>query len=326
MTPGEFDWIDRIAHRLDGLGGDRIGDDAAVIGDGRQVWSIDALAEDVHFRFDWMSPRDVGYRALVANLSDLAAMAAEPSAALVALAAPRDRVTEILPGIYDGLADAAEAFRCDVVGGDLTRAEAVHIVVTVLGVCAVGGPMRRDVAEPGDEVWVTGQLGAPAAALALLRLGREIDEIRARPVYGRLTRPTPRVREMAFLSRFDLRAGIDISDGLSSDVGHIARASGVGARIERDRVPVHPEAQRVAAELGVEGLEWALHGGEEFEIVFTAPPGAIESQVPAFEKRFDLALTRIGTMVAEPGVWLLADDGCSPLEARGWDHFGSGCE
>lgn len=326
VTPGEFDWIDRIARRLQSLGGEHIGDDAAVLGDGLQVWSIDALAEGVHFRFDWMSPRAVGYRALVASLSDLAAMAAEPVAALVALAAPADRVAEVLPGVYDGLAEAAGAFGCEVVGGDLTRAEIVHVVVTVLGECTAGAPLKRDAATPGDEVWVTGELGGPAAALALLGSGCDLDRVQSRPAYSRLVAPTPRLREMAFLSRLSPRAGIDISDGLSSDIGHIARASGVGARIDRGRVPVHPDAEQIGVELEIDGLEWALHGGEEFEVLFTAPPGSVEAEASTFERRFDLRLTRIGTIVPEPGVSLTDGDREWPLEPRGWDHFGPGCQ
>ncbi len=320
---GEFERIERLVRALGGDPEGMIGDDSAVLAaDGRPwAWTIDTLVEGVHFRFDWLDPEDVGHRALAAAVSDLAAMAARPVGALVA-AAVSGESADVLEAVYVGFRTLAEQIGCPVVGGDLARSEGpLHLTVTALGRCP-GDPLRRSGARSGDEVWVTGELGGPAAALARLAQGAD-PSIRDHPAFLRLARPDPRVAEALWLrERTALTAGIDLSDGLSGDAGHVARASGVALRLESAAIPLHPGARDLAARLHEDPREWAIHGGEEFELLLCAPPGAIQPHAAAFAERFGLRLTRIGRVEEGDGVWMRDGDGVEErLRARSYDHF-----
>lgn len=324
--PGEFERIERLVRTLGraaGAPGSAIGDDAAVVPgtDGRWVWSVDSHIEGVHFRFAWLEPEEVGHRALAAASSDLAAMAAEPAGALVSVAVSAGEADR-LERVYAGMAELAERIGCPVLGGDLARSEGpLHLVTTVLGRCASGPPLLRSGARPGDEVWLTGELGGPAAALAWL--SRQASPLpREDPARSRLARPWPRLAEAAWLrSRAPLSAAIDLSDGLSGDAGHVARLSGARLRLDPEAIPVHPGAARIAETLGGDSFEWALHGGEEFELLLCAPAAALEPLAGEFAGRFGLPLTRIGEVVEGEGVWLAAEEGEARLEPRSWDHF-----
>lgn len=320
---GEFDWIERIVNCL-GPSGSGIGDDAAVLtGPGGEtwVWTIDTLIERVHFRFDWLEPEAVGHRGLVASLSDLAAMGAEPVAALSALAAPPDWLADRVERLYAGLAATARHAGCPVVGGDLSRAAEVQLTVTALGRCE-GRALTRGDAQPGDEVWVTGLLGGPAAALALLAREGPKPDVLAHAAYDRLARPAARIDEVRWLQpRAQLGAAIDISDGLSGDAGHVADASGVAITIDVERLPVDAAAGDVGRRLNSDPIEWALHGGEEFEILLTARPGSIAPLVDEFEATFGISLTEIGTAVEGAGVQRVENEVAEPLDPKSWDHF-----
>ena len=321
---GEFERIDRLVRALgDGAVG-AIGDDAAVLpADGHPwAWTVDTLVEGVHFRFDWLDPGDVGHRALAAAVSDLAATAARPVGALVAAAVSRE-AADVLEAVYGGFRTLAGRVGCPVVGGDLTRSEGpLHLTLTALGRCP-GDPLRRSGARPGDEVWVTGELGGPAAALGWL--AREpAPGFRDHPVFLRLARPEPRVSEALWLREraAALTAGIDLSDGLSGDAGHIARASGVALRLEAEEIPIHPGARELAARLHEDVRAWAIHGGEEFELLLCATPGAIQPHAAAFVERFGLPLTRIGRVERGDGVWMRDETGAEArLPALSYDHF-----
>lgn len=323
---GEFERIARLVEALgggEGVSGSAIGDDAAVVPgtDGRWVWTVDAHVEGVHFRFDWLDPEEVGQRALTAAVSDLAAMAAEPVGALVSVAVAADG-TERLERVYAGLAALAEGIGCPVLGGDLARAEGpLHLVTTALGRCVSGPPVPRSGARPGDAVWLTGELGGPAAALAWL--SREDRPLaREDPARRRLALPVPRLAEASWLrSRAPLSSAIDLSDGLSGDAGHVARRSGVRLRLRPEAIPIHPGAVRLAAALGEDPIEWALHGGEEFELLMCAPRGTLDALAGPFGERFGLPLTRIGDVAEGEGVWVVGGEGEERLEPRSWDHF-----
>ncbi|HUP19436.1 MAG TPA: thiamine-phosphate kinase [Gemmatimonadota bacterium] len=341
MTIGEFEWIDRLAAilRRAGAAGEgsvargrpAIGDDAAVLeGPGGEAWAwtVDTLVEGVHFRFDWLEAADVGHRALAASLSDLAATGATPAGALVAAAGPAETFAERIEGIYAGMAELAARAGCPILGGDLSRAEgSLHLTVTALGRVEGGAPLGRSGARPGDALWVTGELGAPAAAVALLQAaGRAgLDprtEVGAHPALTRLARPEPRTAEVAWLrNRAEIRAAIDVSDGVSGDAGHLARRSGVRVVLDPALVPLHPATVRAAAEFDGDALEWALHGGEEFELLLAAPDGALDPLAGPFAAEHGIPLTRIGTIEAGDGVHLREDGGTRPLPARSWDHF-----
>ena len=322
---GEFERIERLVRALGSAADGAIGDDAAVLSaDGRPwAWTVDTLVEGVHFRFDWLDPADVGHRALAATVSDLAATAARPVGALVAAAVSRE-AADVLEAVYVGFRPLAGRVGCPVVGGDLTRYEGpLQLTLTALGRCP-GEPLRRSGARPGDEVWVTGELGGPAAALEWL--AREgAPGVRDHPAYSRLARPEPRVTEALWLrERALLTAGIDLSDGLSGDAGHVARASGVALRLEARAIPIHTGARDLAERLDGDARAWAIHGGEEFELLLCARPGAIQSHAAAFVARFGLPLTRIGRVEEGDGVWMRDETGLEDrLRALSYDHFGA---
>lgn len=298
-----------------------IGDDAAAWQeDGATVLAAtDAMVQGVHFApgTPW---RDLGWKALAVNLSDIAAMGGVPRYALVDLSLPGETEVEDAAGLYRGLAEIAQRHRVAVVGGNLTAAPLVMIAVTVIGRALGEGLLRRSAAAPGDCVAVTGHLGAAAAGLRVLR-GQ------ARPPAGsgeRLRRahlrPQPRVAEGQALVRSGVRAAIDISDGLAADLAHVCAASKVGARVHVDRVPLHPEAREL---LGPGALDLALSGGEDYELLFTAPGETVEKVAASLGS--SCPVTVIGEVVQGNEARLLDRDGRPyHISGPGWDHFAKG--
>ncbi len=290
------------------------GDDAAVFRGGWVV-STDLSVEDVHFRRAWLEDREIGYRAAVAGLSDLAAMAAEPVALLLSVAAPRGGSVD-LEAINEGVRVAAEAHGAAVVGGDVSRSPGpLFLDITAVGCTA--WPVQRDGAEPGDHVWVTGSLGASAAALRIWT-GGETPPAGLRTAYAR---PVARVAEARCLvEREVVDAMIDVSDGLVGDAGHLAAASGVSITLELGQVPVAPAAVEALGQ--TEALAAALHGGEDYELCFVTDPGVVDES--ELLERFGLAVTRVGRVDEGDGIWLEDADGTKARPDRGgYDHFGT---
>lgn len=311
---GEFDLIRRFV----GSGGTHHpavrlgpGDDAAVV-EGGWVLSTDLTVEDVHFRRSWIGAEEVGWRAAAAALSDLAAMAAEPVGVLVSMAFPRSGGLDV-DAVQRGVRAAAASVGASVLGGDLSRSPGPLVLdLTVVGRAAE--PVSRAGARPGDELWVTGRLGASAAAVLLWRAGQEPASM----LRNAFARPVPRVRAALALVRAGvLRSLVDLSDGLAGDAGHLAAAGGVRVVLERDCIPL---AEGVEAALGPSGaLEAALRGGEDYELCFAAPPGSVDPA--ALEPATGVALTRVGRVEEGSGVWLEEADGSSePLLKGGYDH------
>jgi thiamine-monophosphate kinase len=304
LGPGrEFDLV-RVMMSRWGERARGIGDDATTLDvpPGEQlVVSTDTSLEDVHFRREWLSPEEIGWRATAAALSDLAAMAAKPLGVLVALTLPPPWLDE-LGALAEGIAAAASAAGAPIVGGDLTNGAPLALTLTVLG--AAAAPLRRSGAHPGDTIWVTGQLGGPALALAAWSEGRQpTPEARAR-----FARPVPRIREAQWLAAAGATAGIDISDGLGGDAAHLAAASGVRITIEADAVPRISGAD----------VSTAQRSGEEYELLVAArtPFDAV-----AFQRTFGLSLTRIGAVEkGYAGVDLLIG-GERVASPAGYDHF-----
>jgi thiamine-monophosphate kinase len=304
LGPGaEFDAIRAMLRRWGDVA-DGIGDDAAVLdvppGE-RLVVSTDASVEDVHFRRSWLSTEEVGYRAATAALSDLAAMAAAPLGILVAIALP-DSWRDAMQGVTDGIGAAARAARTRILGGNLSRGRELSITTTVLGSAAKRLP--RTGARPGDVIWVTGRLGGPRAALEALLAGR-VPEPAHRE---RFAHPAARIAEARWLAQQGAVAGIDISDGLAADLGHLAAASGVAIDVHLERLPV------------LEGVtpEQAAASGEEYELAIATPRSL---DAAAFARTFGIPLTAIGR-VAEgtAGVHLVAA-GARVAPAGGHDHL-----
>lgn len=305
-----------------------IGDDAAVIEAGGRplVVTTDAFTEWVHFRFDYISPDQVGEKILAATVSDCAAMGAAPRWVTVALAAPAETPIERIEALYGGLKRGASKYGCDIVGGD-TISSLSDLTISLTAIGEPFGPrlLTRAGAEVGDDLYVTGRLGGAMAGLLLLENAPEKTlrpEFRAAAL--RYLAPEARIGAARVLAtRFPVTALIDVSDGLSVDVHHLARESGVGFRIEKKRIPAEPSALRVAEELGVARELILHHSGEEFELLFTMPSGEEDALLDALASEAGLEAARIGTVVEEgEGVLLVDEKGeGEPLLEEGYEHF-----
>lgn len=300
---GEFDAIRALVARW-GASAKGIGDDGALLHlpAGRTlVASTDTSLEHVHFEAEWLTPEEIGWRATMAALSDLAAMAAEPLGVLVALGVP-ERWRPALGELAQGIEHACVFAGAAIVGGDTTRAAELTVGITVLG--STVHPLRRRGARVGDAIYVTGTFGGPLHALRAFEAGEEPPPVERE----RFARPVARIREAIWLASHGARAGLDVSDGLAQDLGHLAAASGVAIELEVARVP----------RLSGVSAEHAVASGEEYELVVAAAPGM---DTEAFQLRFGLALTEVGRVVeGSPGVRPLLDG--RPVEPdRGHDHF-----
>ena len=327
---GEFALLARLQQRLKQADAPPvvrgIGDDCAVLrpADGHDLLvTTDTQEEGVHFRRDWSTPEDIGWRCLAVNVSDIAAMGGVPLGAVVALSLPETLAVTFVEAMYDGMSAMAEACDCPIIGGNISKStERLSVTITVLGSAPRDGAVYRAAARAGDDVWVTGDLGAAKAGLEALVHPQAVAGLPTDAVLARYRRPRPRLREAQFLRQHGARSLIDLSDGLSSDLAHICEASGVGARLYADRIPISDETRKVALALGLDALTFALHGGEDFELCLTAPAGAAEALEQGFRDQFDCPLTRIGSIQAGAGVTLCDSDGGEvPLVAGGYDHF-----
>lgn len=334
---GEFGLIDRltaaIEHRQAGtvLG---VGDDGAVVDPfGRQtVISSDLLLEGVHFDLLYVPLRHLGYKAVVVNLSDIFAMMAQPTQILFNLGVSNRFSVEALEELYAGVHAACEIYGVDLVGGDTsTSPKGLVLSVTAVGEVDPGHFVTRAGARPGDLIVVSGDLGAAYFGLQLLEREKKIilenpeikpDLEERKHVLGRFLKPEARQDIVDWLKMEQIMPGamMDISDGLSSDLRHICHQSGVGATIWEEDIPLHPETREMAEVFGVPALTAALHGGEDYELLFTLAPEyreAIESHPQ---------LTLIGEVEeAEKGVNLQTRSGSRyELKAQGWNAFRSG--
>jgi len=313
LGPGrEFDRIRAMAARW-GARARGLGDDCAFLDAGgeRLAVSLDLSVEGVHFTREWLAPAEIGYRAAAAALSDLAAVAAEPVALLLGLAVPADESDDTVAQLADGVADAAADCGATIVGGDLSRGPAIVIDCCVVGRAAA--EVRRRGARPGDRLVVTGALGGPLAALLEWRAGREPTPA----ARARFARPASRHEAARFLAAHRARAMIDLSDGLAGDLRHLLAASGVGATLEVERIPVLPDAAGLAVRLKEEPWSFAARSGEEYELLAALPPEEADAVVAGCP----VSAAVIGTVEAEPGLRATAR-GAAVRLADGFDHFG----
>ncbi len=346
LTGGEFDFIERVRRReLARVINDKhssltthhsslllgIGDDAAVLRPRAGfdlVVTADLLVEGVDFRLNrgWTTPRDLGRRALAVSLSDAAAMGARPRFCLLSVGVPRALWRgRFVEEFYEGVRALADVYGVRIVGGDTSRAvEGFVVDSVVLGEVRRGRVLTRGGARAGDLIFVTGALGGAAGGLRILESGaaRTSRGRGARGLVERQRRPEPRVEWGALLSEKGLATSlIDLSDGLSSDLAHVCRASGVGARVDAARLPLDP----LLKEAGVdddEALGLALDGGEDFELLFTADPRRA-SRLPGEVK--GVPVTRVGEVTAERGkVRLVRGGKARPLKPGGFEHFRRG--
>lgn len=313
----EFALIDAIRARVDVARDDvalGIGDDAALLAvrPGMQlVACTDTMVAGVHFLPD-TAPADLGWKSLAVNLSDLAAMGAEPAWALLALTLPEGDA-RFVDAFADGFAALAQRHAVALVGGDTTQGP-LAMTVTALGWAPEGRALTRAGARAGDAIFVTGALGAGLGALRLLRAHASVPAT----LLERLRRPQPRCAQGLAL-RGAASACIDLSDGLAADLGHICSESGVGAELDADALPVAPA---LAGAFDVaQRRELALTGGDDYELCFTVPVACM-AQVAGIAARTHCAMTRIGRIVAGAGVHVRDANGAPVTVAHaGWEHF-----
>jgi thiamine-monophosphate kinase len=325
---GEFGLIDLLARMVSSSQDNHlaprqlvvgIGDDAAAWHSqaSTQLATVDSLIQDVHFSLSTTSWKELGWKALAVNLSDIAAMGGVPRYALISLALPGNTEVEDVTALYEGILELAQQFEVFTVGGDTSNAPMVSITITVLGSSRNKHILRRSTARPGDKVAVTGHLGSAAAGLKILTDKLQLDAEVTSYLREAFLRPRPRIAEGQLLVKQGVVTAIDISDGLLSDLRHICEASQVSARVEFDRLPVQA---MVRENFGDNALKLALAGGEDYELLFTASAEIMQR----VKREATCPVTVIGEIYGEkPGEISLFDTNGNPVNLRetGWEHF-----
>ncbi len=306
---GEFGLLDRLTGNIRTDAGmiKGIGDDTAVLVAGEGVHELvttDMLVSGDHFSLDWHSPRQIGWKSMIVNVSDIAAMGGLPDYALVSMALPDDTQVEFLDDLFKGMLEAAERYGFTIIGGDTTHGDQLVVNVVMLGHVETNSLCLRDGALVGDIVCLTGDLGKSWAGLELLRAGKQ-------GYTDFYLKPDCRLETARKLAPY-VNAMIDVSDGLASEVNHICRESGVGAEIYLKDVPISKRTVETGKKLGKDPMKWALSGGEDFELLYTV------SQ-EQYEKIKDTEPIKIGK-ITEDGVYIIDDNKKSPLTG-GYDHF-----
>jgi thiamine-monophosphate kinase len=309
-----------------------IGDDAAVFRStaGKDtVITADLLVEDIDFRRSTTPPYLLGHKALGVSLSDIAAMGSRPLWSLISIGVPQEIwETDFVERLYDGVLDLANRYGVHLIGGDTSRTpENIVIDSIVAGECASGTSVMRTGATPGDQIFVTGSLGAAAAGLRLIERGAHLaeqnldddDSHKLDHILLRQLRPEPRVGWGIVLGEERLATSmIDLSDGLSSDLNRLCTASGAGALIDSSQLPIDEQVTELCGRRALDPLQLALHGGEDFELLFTVKPGDT-SRLP---RRVDgIPIKRIGEITGTEGVKISEGSRIWELKPGGWKHF-----
>jgi thiamine-monophosphate kinase len=325
---GEFELLAKLRERLP-PDGSRVelgsGDDAAItVPGGATATSVDAIVEGVHFRREDAGLEKVGRKALSTALSDLAAMGAESGEAYVVLGAPAELREEDFDALLDGLLGVASSTGTTLAGGDLTRAPVLSLAVTVVGHASKATDLiTRAGAEPGDLLVVTGEIGGAAAGRHLLDdtgLAAAVSGTTAEALRRRQSDPTPRLRTGRGLAAAGARAMIDLSDGLAGDAGHLARASAVALRIDAGALPIAKGVAEIAAAAGLDPLQLAVSGGEDYELLAALAPESLGEASTRLGEAEETTLTPIGEVEAGEGVEIRLPGG-ELLEVQGYDHL-----
>ena len=308
---GEFALIERISKILGKPKSKRvirgIGDDCAVLKTGKEklVWTIDCLVEGDHFNFDWFSPKEVGMKAIEINASDIYSMNAKPAFALVSIIFPSGTEAKKIEEIYNGMKTAAKKHSLEIIGGNITHGAKLSIDVTMIGFVQ-GKPAYRNGAKPGDFLCVSGELGASCAGLNLyLQKKRGFEEVKKKH-----RQPKAQGKKALSLGKF-VSAMKDVSDGLASEARNICAESNCAAVIFNGKIPVSNEVRKAASALKLNAEEFALFGGEDFELAFTVSPKNLR-KVKGFV---------VGEIIKGKGVFLKKNGKRKKLKRFGYDHF-----
>ncbi len=324
---GEFDLIRRIRSSLKDSQGKAvlgIGDDGAAfkVAPGKlALFTLDTLVENTHFKWNYTSPREIGWKALAVNISDIAAMGGMPTYCVVGLGLSGTLKIDLVDDLCKGLKEIADRYGIGVVGGDIVRSSEFFITVCLLGEVAQEEISPRSGAKVGDLIFVTGELGAAAAGLICLNTAHvNLASGKKEFLVQKHLRPSPRLKEGQWLAGRRLAtAMIDISDGLISDLSHIREESRVGAVLWEERIPMALPARELARSIGRPSLDWALYGGEDYELLFTASPDKKE----LLEQEADFPVSCIGEVLKwEKGMVLKDGEGrLVRIEEKKYNHL-----
>jgi thiamine-monophosphate kinase len=329
---GEFGFIEKIRHgcliRPDNIV-KAIGDDAAAFTtDPNQITLVttDLLVERIHFLRDATSGFNLGYKSLAVNLSDIAAMGGTAREAFVSIAIPQDCAIELLDDIYRGMKSLAGEYDVNILGGDTTRSTVDLIInVAVTGLVSKSDILYRDGARPGDVIFSTGFLGDSRAGLHLILNDIEVGSKTHKALFEAHVLPRPCLREGRFLAAHTtVSAAIDVSDGLSSDLGHIVKQSGVGATVYAEKIPLSQHLKIFCDQFDFDPVEFALAGGEDYTLLFTVSAGAASQIALDYQKIFNQPLFAIGEITDTGSIELIDPAGnAKQVVPSGWDHFKS---
>ena len=314
---GEFGFIEHIKTYFpaskEGLG---IGDDCAIItnGEGELIFSTDMLMEGIHFLRSAASPEDIGWKSLAVNLSDIAAMGGTPLATFLSIALPKDAQGDWAEWFIAGYAELSRRFNVPLLGGDTTSSlRDIAINVGVLGRAPEGKSIRRSGAVAGHGIYITGNLGDSAGGLQAILNGWSKSQEIVSLIHSHI-KPEPRLYEGQALMKTGLvGAMMDISDGIASDLRHILKASGVGANIHLDKIPLSDNLQTVCHEYGMDTYRLAVGGGEDYELLFTAPED--------IENHLDFPVYRIGEIVPGDSLTWIENGNAVDYDIKGYNHF-----
>jgi thiamine-monophosphate kinase len=329
---GEFTLIERIKQILpqttnsDVLVG--IGDDTAVIRiaeDRALIVTCDIQVEDQHFRLKNISGYQLGRRAIAVNLSDIASMGGTPQFALVSLGLPPELKVDYFDQLFEGIRDELSRFSAHLIGGNLTKTNHKLIVdITLLGEVHPQKILTRSGAKPGDKIFVTGKLGESGAGFQVLEhFGKEYP-VSYDPMVNAHLQPIPRVEAGKLIADYQIAtAMIDISDGLASDLNHICLMSNVGAEIYQDQLPLSDQLFEISQISNKSPLEFALHSGEDYELLFTIRPEVNLEKLKEIGQKLSLPITEIGRIINKNEGFLLINTNNKrlTLKPKGWDHF-----
>jgi thiamine-monophosphate kinase len=332
---GEFGLISRFQSRLKYRSPQvikGIGDDCAVLSldnGNYQVLTTDALVETVHFNLKTHTPEQLGWKTMAVNISDIAAMGGQPKFAVITVGIPKTIPVDFLDRFYKGLNQASQKYKVALVGGD-TVASPKHLFInlTLLGETRKKKVFTRSGARPGDKIYVTGTLGDSALGLKILESPRKKwtgSEILQKKLIQRHLKPEPRVEVASWLakSKYRVTSMIDISDGLTQDLGHILKAGKVGAELWESAIPISKPLAKYSFINGLPALELALEGGEDYELLFTLAPEDVNYLDTESITKVDLPVTQIGEISAKKGIRLTSKAGRSKTLQRpgGFNHF-----